>query len=331
MFASTNAVTGPMEAPAITEAATLNPLTPYGSTKAAAEMLMSAYTASYGLRCVVLRLTNVYGPGMQAKDSIVARLMRAIRLGKTFEIYGDGRQVRDYVHAGDVIAAVALGLSSERVARARGDRHRHVAVGARGRRRGASRHRRGAAGPPRPRQAGRDAGRDRRSEPRARRGLVAAVRLRRGLAGVWEEWSQADLDAVAAGRRRRLPEARPVNVATVAKPFALEAELAKLDPGGARRRRGVPGRPPAGAGAPLAIVIPAYNEEPTVAEVVAEIPSEAAGLADRGDRGRRRRQGRDRRAGDRGAARSSATCPSTAARALRCGSATGWRARAARR
>jgi glycosyltransferase involved in cell wall biosynthesis len=36
---------------------------------------------------------------------------------------------------------------------------------------------------------------------------------------------------------------------------------------------------PAGAGAPLAIVIPAYNEEPTVAEVIAEIPSEAAGLS----------------------------------------------------
>ncbi len=41
---------------------------------------MSAYTAAYGIRCTALRLTNVYGPGMQAKDSIVARLMRAIRL-----------------------------------------------------------------------------------------------------------------------------------------------------------------------------------------------------------------------------------------------------------
>ena len=111
-FASTNAVTGPMEAPAITEAATLEPLTPYGATKAAGEMLMSAYTASYGLRCAVLRLTNVYGPGMQAKDSIVARLMRAVRLGGTFEIYGDGTQVRDYVHAADVTAAIGLGLSS---------------------------------------------------------------------------------------------------------------------------------------------------------------------------------------------------------------------------
>jgi UDP-glucose 4-epimerase len=113
VFASTNAVTGPMEAPAIVETAVLKPLTPYGATKAAGEMLMSAYTASYGVRCVCLRLTNVYGPGMQAKDSIVARLMRAIRLEREFEIYGDGRQVRDYVHVADVIAAVRLGLANE--------------------------------------------------------------------------------------------------------------------------------------------------------------------------------------------------------------------------
>ncbi len=112
-FASTNAVTGPMTAPRISEAAVLNPLTPYGSTKAAGEMLMSAYTASYGLRCACIRLTNVYGPGMQAKDSIVARLMRAIRLGGTFEIYGDGTQVRDYVHASDVVQALRLGLTRD--------------------------------------------------------------------------------------------------------------------------------------------------------------------------------------------------------------------------
>jgi UDP-glucose 4-epimerase len=112
-FASTNAVTGPMEEPKITERARLRPMTPYGSTKAAGEMLMSAYTASYGLSCACIRLTNVYGPGMQAKDSIVARLMRAIRLGTTFEIYGDGNQVRDYVHVSDVVAAMRLGLTSE--------------------------------------------------------------------------------------------------------------------------------------------------------------------------------------------------------------------------
>jgi UDP-glucose 4-epimerase len=112
-FASTNAVTGPMKAPKITEDAVLNPLTPYGSTKAAGEMMMSAYTASYGMRCACIRLTNVYGLGMQAKDSIVARLMRCIRLGTTFEIYGDGKQVRDYVHSKDVMAAMRLALGSD--------------------------------------------------------------------------------------------------------------------------------------------------------------------------------------------------------------------------
>jgi UDP-glucose 4-epimerase len=112
-FASTNAVTGPMTTPKISESLALNPLTPYGSTKAADEMLMSAYTAVYGVRCAPIRLTNVYGPGMQAKDSIVARLMRCIRLGTEFEVYGDGSQIRDYVHAEDVMQAMVLALTSE--------------------------------------------------------------------------------------------------------------------------------------------------------------------------------------------------------------------------
>ena len=112
-FASTNAVTGPMTEPRISESQVLNPLTPYGATKAAGEMLMSAFTAVYGMRCAAIRLTNVYGPGMQAKDSIVARLMRCIRLGTEFEVYGDGSQIRDYVHAQDVMAAMRLALTSD--------------------------------------------------------------------------------------------------------------------------------------------------------------------------------------------------------------------------
>lgn len=115
VFASTGgAITGPMEEPLITERAQLRPMTPYGATKAAGEMLMSAYTSVYDVRCTAIRLTNAYGPGMQAKDSIVARLMRAIRLGNTFEVYGDGRQVRDYVHVTDIAAAAQLALTDER-------------------------------------------------------------------------------------------------------------------------------------------------------------------------------------------------------------------------
>ena len=114
VLASTNAVTGPMEEPKITERERLRPLTPYGASKAAGEMMMSAYTAVYGVRCTAIRLTNVYGLGMQAKDSIVARLMRAIRLGSGFEVYGDGLQVRDYVNVTDVVSAATLALSDAR-------------------------------------------------------------------------------------------------------------------------------------------------------------------------------------------------------------------------
>ena len=198
-FASTNAVTGPMQSQAITEHDALRPLTPYGATKAAAEMLMSAYTASYGLRCACLRLTNVYGLGMQAKDSIVARLMRVIRLGGTFEIYGDGTQVRDYVNVSDVVAALRLALTRE-------DWSGPVVIGS-----GSSRSVLDVLDVVREvTQAEFDV---RHAPPKAGempavivdpglargRGWSPQTSFEVGLRAVWEEWSRADPATVAAG------------------------------------------------------------------------------------------------------------------------------------
>ena len=103
LFGSTNAVVGDVGGETITAQMPLRPLTPYGATKAAAEMLLSAYGASYGMKTSVLRMTNVYGPGMSKKDSIVPRLMRAALAGEGIQIYGDGTQIRDYVHVSDVV------------------------------------------------------------------------------------------------------------------------------------------------------------------------------------------------------------------------------------
>ena len=64
----------------------------------------------------------------------------------------------------------------------------------------------------------------------------------------------------------------------VARGFDLDAELAQLSPVERGAAMAFLGVHPPGLGAPLAIVIPAYNEEPTVAEVVGEIPRQAAGL-----------------------------------------------------
>jgi UDP-glucose 4-epimerase len=105
-MASTNAVVGATEG-TMSERSALAPLTPYGATKAAAEMLMSGYHGAYGLRTVALRLTNVYGPGMLRKDSFVPRLMRAAAAGEGVTVYGDGLQRRDLVHVSDVADAFA--------------------------------------------------------------------------------------------------------------------------------------------------------------------------------------------------------------------------------
>lgn len=111
VFASTNAVVGDVGTKVIVEDMPLRPLTPYGATKAAAENFLSAYSACYGLTSVALRFTNVYGRGMQVKDTMIARLMKAALSGQGIEIYGDGTQVRDYVYVTDVVASIELGLA----------------------------------------------------------------------------------------------------------------------------------------------------------------------------------------------------------------------------
>jgi UDP-glucose 4-epimerase len=108
LFASTNAVTGDVGSTTITETMPLRPLTPYGATKAACEMLLSGYGESYDMQTCSLRLTNVYGPGMGRKDSFVPRLMRAARSGEYVQVYGDGEQRRDLVNAADVCRAFVL-------------------------------------------------------------------------------------------------------------------------------------------------------------------------------------------------------------------------------
>jgi len=108
IFASTNAVTGDVGQAIISEQIPLRPLTPYGATKAAAEMLVGAYAACYGMTGCSLRFSNVYGPGMHEKDSFVPRLMRAARDGTGVQVYGDGTQVRDLVHVDDIVAGMFL-------------------------------------------------------------------------------------------------------------------------------------------------------------------------------------------------------------------------------
>ncbi len=115
VFASTNAVVGNVGTRTITTDLAIRPLTPYGATKAACEMLMSGYAGSYGLSTCALRFTNVYGPGMSRKDSFVPRLMRAALSGGGVQVYGDGTQRRDLVHLDDIVQGMLRALESDYV------------------------------------------------------------------------------------------------------------------------------------------------------------------------------------------------------------------------
>ena len=110
MLASTNAVVGSGSAPGevITERTVLRPLTPYGATKAAGEMLLGSYVNCYGITGASLRFSNVYGPGMTEKDSFIPRLMRAARDGEGVKVRGDGSMLRDVVHVDDVVEGILV-------------------------------------------------------------------------------------------------------------------------------------------------------------------------------------------------------------------------------
>lgn len=118
LLASTNAVVGDIGTATITEDLPLAPLTPYGATKAACEMLLAGYAGAYGMTTCALRFTNVYGPGMSHKDSFVPRMMRAALNGDGVRVYGDGEQSRDLVHVDDVVSGTLAAWDSGYTGRA---------------------------------------------------------------------------------------------------------------------------------------------------------------------------------------------------------------------
>jgi UDP-glucose 4-epimerase len=97
------------------EDAPLRPLAPYGTSKVCGEEYLATYNRLYGTGHVSLRLGNVYGPRQQphGEAGVVAIFMGLLRDGGTPHVYGDGRQSRDYVYAGDVARSMLLALGRD--------------------------------------------------------------------------------------------------------------------------------------------------------------------------------------------------------------------------
>lgn len=105
VYASSSSVYGQSEALPTAEDVLPRPVSPYGVTKLAAEHLCLAYAAALELDVVALRFFSVFGP-RQRPDMAFATFCRAAIAGEALQVYGDGRQTRDFTYVSDIVAAL---------------------------------------------------------------------------------------------------------------------------------------------------------------------------------------------------------------------------------
>ncbi|NDL56889.1 dTDP-glucose 4,6-dehydratase [Phytoactinopolyspora mesophila] len=104
---STDEVYGSIEVGSWPEDHQLAPNSPYAASKAAADMLALAYHRTHGLDVRVTRCSNNYGP-YQYPEKIIPLFVSNLLDGLTVPLYGDGRNLRDWVHVDDHCRAIAL-------------------------------------------------------------------------------------------------------------------------------------------------------------------------------------------------------------------------------
>jgi UDP-glucose 4-epimerase len=105
IFSSSNAPLG-QQSPPVNEARIPRPLSPYGASKLACEGYCSAFHGSYGLKTIIFRFSNAYGPYSLHKSSVIARFIKDGILKGELTIYGDGTQTRDFVHVNDICKGI---------------------------------------------------------------------------------------------------------------------------------------------------------------------------------------------------------------------------------
>ncbi len=96
-----------VDTPPNTEATPFDPSSPYSASKAAADQFGRAYFRTYGLPVVTVRCTNNYGPRQYPEKLLPFMLTRALA-GKTLPVYGDGEQIRDWIHVHDFCRALRM-------------------------------------------------------------------------------------------------------------------------------------------------------------------------------------------------------------------------------
>ena len=111
VYASTRQIYGRPRYLPVDESHPLAPTDINGVNKLAGEWYHVVYNRVHGLRMVSLRMTNTYGPRMRVKDArqtFIGWWLRQIVEGQELQIFGDGRQVRDFNYVDDVVEALLL-------------------------------------------------------------------------------------------------------------------------------------------------------------------------------------------------------------------------------
>jgi len=85
----------------------LNPSSPYSASKAAGDLLIKAYGRTYGLKYILVRPSNNYGP-YQHPEKLIPRTIIRLFLGKPATVYGNGSQVRDWLYVEDFCEALYI-------------------------------------------------------------------------------------------------------------------------------------------------------------------------------------------------------------------------------
>jgi dTDP-glucose 4,6-dehydratase len=110
---STDEVYGSIESGSFTETSPLDPSSPYSATKAAGDLLVSAHAHTYGIEAVICRGSNNYGPRQYPEKLIPLMILNAVH-GDSLPVYGDGRQIRNWLYVEDFCRGIHAVLMSGR-------------------------------------------------------------------------------------------------------------------------------------------------------------------------------------------------------------------------
>ena len=207
---STDEVYGDLEAggSSTRDATRCSPSSPYSAAKAAGDLLVPAYARTFGVNASITRGSNTYGPNQYPEKFIPLFVTNALD-GEPLPLYGDGRQVRDWLYVEDHCAGIELvlreGAPGEIYNVGGGDEHENIDVAERDRR---ADRRRPLAAPQRRRPAGHD-----RRYSLDTRSCAASAGRRRGLRGracarpsTWYRDNRAWWEPIKSGEYREYYE-----------------------------------------------------------------------------------------------------------------------------